>query len=293
MRTRRATIAALLVFGLTLTAGAATSDAAFKDPPEDQRNTERLTAPDIISIDVSNTRAGLITFRVTFLNALALPPNTRIAVLFDLDRSFSSGDLGFENAVIHVVDGDGVVSTVFERFDANEFRLVEVPAANVTSSFDGGVLTMSIPRAALGNTIGFDFGMFAAVLEPDLSPRTAAVDDAPNQNLYRYDLTGLPPPRLAVAKLTLSPKRPVSGKRFVVTSVVTRLDTKSAVMGGSVKCTARLAKKRIRASGGFRAGKPRCTMTIPRGSKGKRLTGTLTVTAAGAKITKRFSFKVG
>jgi hypothetical protein len=269
---------------------AAAADEAFEDPANDQRNTEGLVAPDITGVNVSNTRDGLITFRVTMANTQTLPPGSAVVFLFDLDREIATGDQGFENAVSHVVDLAGQSRLVFERWEESIFRLVEIPASSLTSTVGGGVYTLTIPRRELANTRGFEFGLYAVLFDQDGDDH--AVDDAPNANLFDYDLTNLPAPRLLTSRLSVVPVRPVAGRSFVVGTQIRRSDTGMAVTTGTVSCNVRVGSTRLRARGSFGPRGARCTMTVPASAKGKRLSGSVTVRAAGAVVTRRFSFRV-
>lgn len=290
MGTRLVTVAALLGTVGLLVAPSASGDTSFEDGAGDQRNTEELVAPDITTVHVSNTRDGLITFRLSIANHASLPGGSRIAVLLDLDRSIATGDQGFEYAVRHDVDGTGRATLVFERWEESVFQLVQIPAESLTSSFSGGVFTLSIPRGELRNTTGFQFGMYAALLDPDGDDH--AVDDAPNANLWTYDLTGLPAPRLSTTRLAVMPGRPVAGKTFVVHAGVRRADTGSTVATASVTCTARVGKTKLRSVGRFSDGRARCAVSVPRSAKGKTLRGTITIRADRAAVTRSFSYRV-
>jgi len=285
-------LAVVVALAALLAASQAAADAAFEDPAADQLNTVDLVAPDITGVQVSNTRDGLITIRVTIGNYEALPPHSTIALLFDLDRNMATGDQGFENTVSHVVDPTGQEVLRFERWDEGEFRLFEIPATGVTSTFSAGVYTLTIPRGALGNTSSFSFGLYAAAFDPD--PRSdPAVDSAPNTELWRYDLVGLPAPRLTTQQLAARPARPVAGRSFVVQATVRRSDTGETVSAGSASCTARVGQVKVRATGAFSGGQARCVVALPRNAKGKTLRGSITVRAAGAKLTRAFSYRVG
>lgn len=286
---RLATLAVAVV--LVLGATRAAADAAFEDPVADQLNTVELVAPDITNVQVANTRAGLITIRVTIGNFEALPAHSTIVLLFDIDRNMATGDQGFEYAVSHIIDPAGQTTLRFERWDEAAFRLFEIPASRLTSTFAAGVYTLTIPRSELGNTIRFSFGMYAASFDPD--ERDPAVDSAPNTELWGYDLIGLPAPRLTTQRLAVRPARPVAGRSFVVQASVRRSDTGATLSAGSVSCTARVGQLKLRATGGFAGGVARCVVSVPRTAKGKTLRGTLTVRAAGASLSRAFSYRVG
>jgi hypothetical protein len=290
MRTRLVTVAAVLGSVGLLLAPSASGDASFDDPAGDQRNTEELVAPDITAVQISNTPGGLITLRISVANHTALPNGSRIAALFDVDRRIETGELGFEYAVRHDVDASGRAALTFERWEESLFQLVQIPATNLSSSFSAGVFTLTVPRSELGNTTGFQFGMYAAQLDPDGDDH--AVDDAPNANLWSYELTGLPAPRLSTTRLVVMPGRPVAGKSFVVHAGVRRMDTGTPVTSASVTCAARIGGAKIRAVGRFSGGRARCVVSVPRAAKGKTVRGTITIRAARTSVTRNFRYQV-
>lgn len=286
MGTRLVTLAA--AFALVGVPGASAA-GVFSDPTGDQVDKADLIGADITIVEVDHTQS-VVGLRVTIGNYATLPPRSRIAILFDLDRNIATGDQGFENAVKYDVDSAGASRFTFERFEESRFSLVEVPDSNATGSFSAGAFTAIVPRSELQNPTELEFGLYAVRFGAD--ERDVAGDVAPNANLWYYSFAEPAPLRLAVSKLVLSPRRPLAGKPFSISSVVTRSDTGMTVRTGSVTCNARLGNAPLRARGGFRARNARCTMAIPRTAKGKRLTGSMTVRAHGAAVTKRFSFRV-
>src|SRR5262245_61808796 len=117
VRTRLLRLAFIAALVTLLTGTQASADVAFEDAVGDQRNMDDLVAPDITSVGVSNTPNGVITFQVTIANHTALPPRSRIAVLFDIDRRQSTGFVGFEYAFSHEIDDAGQAHLKFERWD--------------------------------------------------------------------------------------------------------------------------------------------------------------------------------
>jgi hypothetical protein len=265
----------------------------FTDPRGDQVPFEDLVAPDITTVEVVNTRGGVIGFQVAIANYSALPPNSRIAILLDIDRDFDTGDNGFEYAVSHRIDPAGQERVVLEHWQEAALRMVEVSADGLSSTFESGLYTLLVPRSRLQNTTAFDFGLYAALFHATRENR-AAVDSAPNINIWTYELEGLAAPRLSASTLAASPLRPVAGRQFAVSSVVMRADTGMAVHAatGTISCAARVGSTRLRARGVFRSRSARCLIAIPRTAKGKLLKGAITVRSAGATVTKRFSFRV-
>ena len=267
------------------------AQGAFTDPAGDQVPFEDLVAPDITTVEIVNTRHGVIGLRVAIANYAVLPPRSRIAVLFDLDRDFDTGENGFEYAVSHRVDEAGAQRVVLERWNESAFRMVELSADGISSTFEEGAYTLLIPRRRLANTAAFDFGLYAALFHPTRENR-AAVDSAPNVNIWTYELTGLPAPRLATPRLQPAPERPVAGQRFEIRALVRRLDSGTVVTQGTVTCSARAGRARLRARAGFRGGQAFCSISVPRSAGGTRLTGSLVVRAHGATLTERFAYRV-
>jgi hypothetical protein len=251
-----------------------------------------IELPDITAVDVTNTPDGLVTFRVTLANQ-TLSPATVIAVVLDTDKNVASGDEdGLEAVIGYVVDILGEGTLAFDRWDGTE--LAEVAQTAATANFSGGVVTVTVPRSELFDTRGVDFGAAALVLRADAE--AAALDIVPDTDeLLTYDLEGLPPPsppRLTATRPNGTPARPHAGKRFAVTSLVTRNDTGARVTSGKVTCVVRVGTARVRAAGRLSLAGARCSMTVPKGAKGRSLQGTMTIQASGGKVKRAFSFRV-
>ena len=291
VRTRVLRLAMLALLVALLTGTQAAAEVSFEDALGDQRNMEDLIAPDITSVEVSNATNGVITFRVRIANHTTLPPRSRLAVLFDLDRRQETGFTGFEYAFSHEIDDAGQARLKFERWDEPSFEFVLLPTTGLVSEFSGGVYTLQIPRERLQNTLLFEFGMYAAALNL-AAPNKSAVDDAPNTELWSYELVGLPAPRLSTQRLLMRPARPIAGRSFTVQALVRRSDSGETVTSGSVSCTARVGTARLRARGGFGEGRAQCVVAVPRNAKGRTLRGTLTVRAAGATLSRPFSYRI-
>jgi hypothetical protein len=291
VRTRLLRLAFCAALVTLLTGTPAVADVAFEDAAGDQRNMDDLVAPDITSVQVSNTPNGIITFQVQIANHTTLPPRSRIAVLFDLDRRQATGFIGFEYAFSHEIDDSGEARIKLERWDDANLEFDVLPNTGLVSEFTNGVYTLRIPRERLANTILFEFGMYAAALNL-ATPTKSAVDDAPNAELWSYELVGLPAPRLSTQRLLVRPAQPVAGRLFTVQALVRRSDTGETVTSGSVSCAARVGTTRLRARGGFGGDRAQCVVSLPRSAKGKTLRGTLTVRAVGTSLSRPFSYRI-
>lgn len=253
--------------------------ASFSDPAGDQRGTPGAGL-DITTVDVTHTPDGLITFRVRIANYKVLPPTSFIAVFVDLDRDFNTGDLGDDVQI----GWSPALGVAFERWDGA--RYVSAPAASLTAGFSDGIFTLTIPGSELGSVASFDFlvGTSADIdgtLNTDVAPALSS--------RWTYDLVPLV---MSASRMVRSPAQPVAGKRFLVSTMISRADSGAAVTTGSVTCTARVGKTKLRATGRFARGVAQCVMNVPRGAKGKALRGTLTIRAGGGSLRKPYSFRV-
>lgn len=285
-----------LIVGACLVAGTALA-TTFTDATGDTivlpegADVSGMTPVDITAIDVTNTPDGLVTFRITVTNQ-TLPPFTIIGPVLDVDRNGATGSEGIEATLDFIVSGDGTTALDFTRWNGTEF--VSLPQTAATASFAAGVVTITVPRSELSNTRGFDFFVVALVVRSDFQAIIAdGVPDAADNLTYELvRIAPEAPPRLAATRPSGAPARPAAGRRFVVSTVARRLDTSAPLTAGRVTCAVRIGTARLRATGGFAAGRARCSMTIPRTAGGKTLRGTMTIRAAGTTITVPFSFRV-
>lgn len=277
---------------VTAAAGAMT----FADPAGDAVVTPEgadmtgITLVDVTNVEITNTSAGLVTFRVTVTTA-ALSPFSVIAAVLDLDKDPTTGDDGTEAVIGWVVDpllGSGLE---FDRWDGSELEPVDPTTA--TGTFENGVLTITVPRSELLDTRGFEFGVLGAVFRADF--QALSIDVVPDsEEFLEYDLTGLAPPappRLAATPVNGKPAQPRAGKRFVVSALVT-IANGGLIPTGQASCAVRVGAAPLRTTGRLSNSLARCTMTVPRNATGKVLRGTMTVRYGGATIKRAFSFRV-
>jgi hypothetical protein len=281
---RTLTLLASVVATAAIATGAAGAGTTFTDPTGDQFNTPSFVAPDITTVAVSNTPDGRITFEIGIANYPALPRLSGVAIGLDLDKDPATGDDGAEAFLGYIVDLIGDGGLAFDRWDGEDS--VEVEQTTATATYANGLATITVPRAELFDTKGFDFQVVTLITDFI----QIAVDYAPNDGMWTYDLE-LAPVTLAASKPTGSPK-PHAGAPFVVSSVVTRSDTGGVVTEGAVNCAVRIGSARLRATGRFRDGRAQCAMTIPKTAKGKQVRGTLTVQAVEASVATPFAFRV-
>ena len=130
-----AVLLAVVAAGLAV-GGAALADAAFSDAVGDNNE-----APDITSVEVSETADGMLTVRATVANYQTLPNDSFIHLWFDLDNNIRTGADGDEANVLYQADG------ILDFYRWNGRDLARTPATGLTGSFAAGVFTFTGPRA--------------------------------------------------------------------------------------------------------------------------------------------------
>jgi hypothetical protein len=297
MRIGPAAVAALAVAVASVVVGAALA-ASFSDPVGDTMvlppggDVTGVTAPDITSVEVTNTPDGILTFRISLANT-ALSAPTVVGVVLDLDKDPSTGENGVE-AIIDLAYGTGLPGgLVFDRWNGSELEEVVPTRATVTPT--EGLVTITVPRSELFDTRGLGVG--AVAFAENVFGTARIADIAPDdEDFFLYDLVGLPPPpppRLSASRAVGAPARPRAGEAFVVSTRVRRDDAGAVVTSGRVACSVRVGGARIRAGGAFASRRARCTMRVPATARGKTLRGSMTIRSAGSSVTRAFAFRVG
>ena len=295
---RLPTVVVAAVLGLCVVFAGVAVAASFTDPTGDVLvlpEGSTLTGLDMTAVEVTNTPDGLLTLRVTLAGAPpALPgPLSLVAFFIDADKNAATGDEGLDALVAHGVDDTGSAA-ILALWDDAVGDYVERPTTALTTSYLNGVVELTLPRSELLDTRGFTFGVTSVVVGANDSVALDVVPDA--DELLTYDLVGIPPqvpPRLTATSPVGSPAHPRAGKRFAVTSLVTRADTGLLVSAGSVGCSVHVGAGKVRASGKLGVAGARCTLTVPKNAKGKVLRGTMTIRALGSTTKRAFNFRVG
>lgn len=288
---------------LPLAAGAALSPAANASPAVAQANTvtfqdstgERPNAPDITTVVVSNTDAGLISFRINGPGRLA--EGMLVGIDIDSDNNPATGSPDpLSPGAEYAIQLFGGSADLF-RWDGTNFtrRVNDPPQATLVFSD----LTIRINASELGNTTRFNFGTTVitgitldANGEPDFS--RAEFDFAPDagHGFWNYTVR-IAPLRLVAKRFSLTPSRPQAGRALTARLVAARSDTGAVVRGGRVVCSASVAGSRIAGRGRFVGSEARCVWQIPSSARGKRLTGSIAVVFEGRRATRSFAATVG
>ena len=260
---------------------------------------ENAAAPDITTIVVSNSDAGMLSFRVNIPNRPTLDQGTIIEIWVDSDNKTTTGspELAGVDYVMQLVLGE----INLYRWDGSDFtrRFGDPSAVTLTFNYQGGV-TVRISAAELGNTKKFKFFVDVAT-GCTVDPVTQALDCANSLDdiapggaagLYPYDVK-LTPPTLVVKSLKPTPAKPTAGLPFTLRLVAARSDTGAVVQNGRVVCIGRLGKARLKAQvQRVLGGAAVCTWNLPPTARGKTFRGSVTVSFEGLKASQSYAGKV-
>jgi hypothetical protein len=259
---------------------------------------EDPAAPDITTIVVSNTDAGMITFRVNIPNRPQYAVDVAVFMELDSDANQATGDPASLGAdyLIQLFRGE----VILFRWDGADYS-VSATQASLAYSWSAGA-TIRINASDLNNTRRFNFNAQAVsgiVFDPvtgapDCGPGGANCkrDLAPTVGFYRYQAL-ITRPTLVVKKLTPSPARPSAGRPFTLRLVAARSDTGAVVQNGRVTCIGRIGNARIKAQvQRVVAGAATCTWNLPATAKGKTFRGSVSVGFEGLRATQSYAGKV-
>jgi len=262
---------------------------------------ENPAAPDITTLTVSNTDAGMLAFRINIPNRPALTQDMLIGLFVDSDNNPATGDTdpltaGAEYA-IEVFGGEAALF----RWDGTGHtrRPGDPPATSLLFSYQGGI-TITISTAELGNTRALRFNVLAfsgitidpATSELDFTNALADIAPAAGAGLYQYQVK-ITPPTLLVKSLKPTPKAPTAGRAFTLRLVAARSDTGAVVQNGRVTCVGRIGKARLRAQiQRVVAGAATCTWNLPPTAKAKTFRGSVAVVFEGLRASQSYAGKI-
>jgi hypothetical protein len=267
-----------------LIAASAAADQTYPDPSGDAGG-----GPDLTSVSVGALPGGLVGFQVTTKDAIAA--NQAILILIDADKDATTGFQGAEYGMYAGAPqpsscGCGAGTATFTKFAAwNGSALVETrtPGFQV-SMVAANELQLLIGMPDIGSPTSFRFAAIGLNIQ---SPDTD-LDRAPNSGWYTYtpgSTTTSTAVSLAAPRVRSSGLH--AGKPFTIAAHVSR-----SAKEATVTCLASIAGKLVRESGRLAAYTASCSGTLPAGSAGKRLVGTITVTISGRRASRRFAFRI-
>jgi hypothetical protein len=290
---------AVAVIALPTAASGAPSSLAANEMTYQDSTGENPVAPDITTLVVSNTDAGMISFRINVPNRPMLGQDMEVDLWVNTDNKTTTGDpdLAGVDYVIQILRGEAALF----RWDGTGFtrRFGDPSAVSLSFAYQGGA-TVRISSSELGNTKTFRF--FALVVSGlVIDPVTGAIDDAnavvdaaPGgaAGLYLYEVKTAPA-RLVVRSLKPSPAKPAAGKPFTLRLVAARSDTGAVVRNGRVTCIGRIGSARLRAQiQAVQGGAATCTWNLPATAKGKTFRGSVAVAFEGLRASQSYAGKV-
>lgn len=291
---------AALVALAALPAGAGTSAplrAAANQVTFDDSTGEIAEAPDITSVVVSNTNAGLITFKLNIPNRPTFTEDILVNVDVDSDNNPATGDpttLGADYA-IQLFRG----SADLFRWDGTSFTrtATDPPQTSLVFSYQGGP-AIKISAAELGNTTQLNFGAIAITGikldqngDPDFTAAKADLAPDAGHGLWKYEVKTAPL-RLVARKFTAG--KPRAGALYTAKLTAARNDTGAVLESGRVTCKASIGGRALRArTQRFVNKEAVCSWLIPGTARGQTLRGSVAVAFEGKRLVKAFSKSIG
>jgi hypothetical protein len=275
---------------------AATNSTSYQDS-----SGENPAAPDITTLVVSNTDAGLVSFKINIPNRPQSTQDMLVALFVDSDNNPATGDTDPLSAgADYAIEIFGGEAALF-RWDGSGHtrRAGDPPATSLIFSYQGGI-TINISTAELGNTRALRFNVLAfsgitidpATSELDFTNAVADIAPAAGAGLYQYEVK-ITPPTLVVKSLKPTPKAPTAGRAFTLRLVAARSDTGAAVQNGRVTCVGRIGNPRLKAQvQRVLGGAATCTWNLPATAKGKTFRGSVAVVFEGLKASQGYAGKV-
>jgi hypothetical protein len=258
---------------------------------------ETSEAPDITTADVSNTNAGLITFKVNIPNRPTLTEDMLINIDVDSDNNAATGDPDTLGAEYSIQLFQGRIDLF--RWNGTAFvrSATDPPQASLVFSYAGGA-TIRVSAAELGSTTRFKFGAIAISGikldqngDPDFTGARADLAPDPGHGLWSYEVNTAPL-RLLSRKLTAG--KPRAGALYTVRLVAARNDTGAVLESGQVTCKASVAGRSLRArTQRFVNKEARCTWLIPSTARGQTIRGSIGVAFEGKTLRKPFAKLIG
>ena len=285
---KRKLVGVVVLVAVGLASSAALAEQRYTDPTGDSQ-----TAADLTTTRVAGSTDGTVVLTIGWAGAQLLPKGDVIYLEIDTDQDGATGGAEGEEVVVELI-GDPQAprfgTGYYGRWDGTKMNF-ELDAPFATAVFGAGAITLTMSKAGLNDAATFDFWIYSDQYDAD--DKVVAEDVAPDgRSAYTYEPeTTAPAPTLKVGRLVATPAAPVAGRRFIVAVHIVRSDA-APITGAKARCIARAGTSVIRAAGGFSDGFARCSMTVPKGTKGKLLRGTVSVAAGDAATSKAFAFRV-
>jgi hypothetical protein len=228
----------------------------YSDPIKDAVN-----APDFCADERVTNDTQVITIGMHFHNRAALKAGDSISIMLDTDLNQDTGEIGSGAEYEIALDSAGAQ---LKRWDGTAFVSTSATPLPMYWVRDYGPM-LTLRRKLIGNPTGFNFVL--------VSSNGQSSDRAPNAGFWSYSLTPF-------ALLMKSPSlgRARAGRPFSAAAVVMRSDFNIPLTQGSIRCAAKLAGRPLAGKGRFANKRVACTWILPRRARGRRLSGSISVT---------------
>ena len=251
-------------------------------------------AAEILSVSILDNGLGKLTFALELANrSRGLGADDYVHIFLDTDQDPLTGDWRVEGSD-YAIQADAKDKRVgLFHWDGEQWASVGDATLGASSA-----QRIWINARELGSTASFQ----------------ANFDTNRHSNGNAYDIAGPinfavssgppGPRRLSVVSLTTRPSLPKAGKRLVVRLVAQRDDTGDVVPGGTVRCSAKIGTKAVKTAfrgyfieilGSAMFGEQShasCGWNVPRGSRGRRINGVITVASDGLRLRQAFAFQI-
>ena len=274
------------------------ASVSFTDPTGDSGD-----GPDVTTVQISDDSSGKISFAATIANRGSLGDSDAVQAFFDTDSNSGTGGNGGFDYEVAWIQGHQEL----DKWDGSQFSTVSPAPASFSAAYTNSQATFSIDKSDFGGSTSFNVRLMTT---GDTGDTTA--DTAPDSGAWSYPAGGTssnpppppppppgspppppgspPPPNVTLVASQFRVGKPHSGHTFTVSMLVKVKETNTAVKT-AVSCAAKLSGRTLKVSkkGSVLSGHASCIWKLPKNTKGKKLTGSMTVTYLGAKLRKTFS----
>lgn len=253
---------------------------------------ENLLAPDIVGTSVSNTDAGDLRFAITVSNRPVFGRDMLILVYVDTKKG---GDPD-SNGADYVIQVESGLPLLFKWNGSDFLRAPSDGGLGYRYPSTGPIIELGSSALGSPKTIKFRELVGSGATrngQGETVYDNFAADASPNAETQGFAFKLVTHLKLDAGKAEISPARPRGGGSVAVVVQVAANDL-GPITSGKVACEASVGGKPIRTrSAKVGGGVATCGFTLPAGSKGKQLKGTITVTSRGLTVRRPFSATVG
>jgi hypothetical protein len=255
--------------------GAQSAPSSYNDRVDDASS-----APDISRANRVTNDNRALTVALHIANRASFSPGDVYSVYFDTDSNARTGSDAGSGAPIGAEYAVDIVygRPMLLRWNGSSFEAVTPRAPVRTGWLDGIGPLLRVGLADLGipNRLGLVF----------VTTRVGDRDLAPDAGEWPYTVSPL---ELRAGRVAVER----TGRSVVARMKVVRSDLDTPLTEGAIACNARVGRRTLVGRGAFVRERATCTWRIPRTARGKRTTGSVTVTFQDVTAKRSFSVRSG